>query len=134
MPKKILHEKHYHENKYKIVFFANRAPGIGSGEAELADIKRKVEEVVEKIGVPVQAFVAPTKTVCGKPAWSGMWDALASRNDGIKVDREYSFYVGEDRSLALDIRLPFFTREEHFLGAGKVFATLDPTIQQCLLT
>lgn len=70
------------------------------------------------------------------------------------MDYENSFYVGDaagrqknwapkknkdhslaDRLFALNIRLPFYTPEEHFLGARKVAFTMpvfDPRIQQNL--
>lgn len=106
VPEKI---QHYHENNYKIVFFTNQA-GISSGKTKLTDIKQKIEEVVEKIGVPVQAFVAPTRTIYRKPA-PGMWDALVHEVQTVYNNRLQNIY---NQSVFRRMMVSKWTMKIHF--------------------
>lgn len=45
--------KQLHTSGYKIVIFTNQA-GLASGKVRISDFKRKIENVVQKIGVPIQ--------------------------------------------------------------------------------
>nr|XP_033817011.1 bifunctional polynucleotide phosphatase/kinase [Geotrypetes seraphini] len=120
---------------FKIVFFTNQL-GISRGKLQPEVFKAKTEAVLEKLGLPVQVFVATGAGIYRKPVL-GMWDFLCEKaNDGIKVDVEQSLYVGDaagrpanwapdrkkkdfscsDRLFALNAGLPFFTPEEFFLG------------------
>ncbi|XP_030053814.1 bifunctional polynucleotide phosphatase/kinase [Microcaecilia unicolor] len=133
---------------YKIVFITNQL-GISRGKLRPQDFKAKVEAILEKLGLPVQVFVATGEGIYRKPVL-GMWDFLCEKaNDGIKVNVEQSLYVGDaagrpanwapdrkkkdfscgDRLFALNAGLPFFTPEEFFLGwkeAPFQLPTFDP--------
>jgi len=45
--------KQLHLKGYKIVIFTNQA-GLSTGKFKISDFKRKIENVVQKIGVPIQ--------------------------------------------------------------------------------
>ncbi|XP_011352161.1 uncharacterized protein F21D5.5 isoform X2 [Ooceraea biroi] len=125
--------KQFHANGYKIVIFTNQA-GLSTGKVKIKDFKLKIEKIVQKIGVPIQVFIAVGKIVYRKPM-IGMWQFLEKqKNGGIAIDKVNSFYVGDaagrpknwapgkkkdhssaDRLLALNLAVKFETPEEHFL-------------------
>lgn len=129
--------KKLHDNGFKIVVFTNQA-GVESKKITIDDVKKKIKMIQQRIEVPMQFFIATGSTIYRKPR-TGMWKLLEERfNDGIKIDRNASFYVGDaagrpenkimkkkkdhscaDRLFALNLELSFFTPEEHFLGMGK---------------
>ncbi|XP_016837662.1 uncharacterized protein F21D5.5 isoform X1 [Nasonia vitripennis] len=125
--------KKFYEDGYKIVILSNQG-NLGSGKITLKDFKKKIEKLVKKIGVPMQVYLAVGQSIYRKPR-TGMWDFLVhQKNDGVSVDKENSFYIGDaagrpanatrkkkdhslaDRLLALNLGLTFHTPEEHFLG------------------
>ncbi|XP_066567814.1 bifunctional polynucleotide phosphatase/kinase isoform X1 [Amia ocellicauda] len=120
---------------YKVVFFTNQM-GIARGKLKPEVFKAKVEAILAHLGLPVQVFVATGSGIFRKPVL-GMWDYLCEKaNDGVTVDKNQSFYVGDaagrpanwapdrkkkdfscgDRLFALNIGLQFHTPEEFFLG------------------
>ncbi|XP_071785539.1 uncharacterized protein [Asterias amurensis] len=129
--------KKLHSEGYKIVLFTNQL-GIGKGKLKLTNFKRKVLGVQSKIGVPLQAFIATSGGMFRKPV-TGMWTRLCDQsNDGIKIHKDSSFYVGDaagrpvdwvpgkkkdfscsDRLFALNLGLTFHTPEEFFMGRKK---------------
>lgn len=129
--------KSKHSDGYKIVIFTNQA-GVTSGKTKVVDIKKKIENVIRALGIPVQAFVA-TGDNCFRKPLTGMWQTLCDhKNDGISIDTNKSYFVGDaagrpenkalkkkkdhssvDRLMALNIGLEFFTPEEHFLKASR---------------
>ncbi|XP_058806617.1 uncharacterized protein F21D5.5 isoform X2 [Phymastichus coffea] len=125
--------KEFYKDGYKIVIMSNQA-SLGTGKIRVKDFKLKIERLVKKIGVPMQVYLAVGESIYRKPR-TGMWQFLVDKkNDGIQVDKENSFYVGDaagrpanasrkkkdhslaDRLLALNLGLNFQTPEEHFLG------------------
>ncbi|PSN37191.1 Bifunctional polynucleotide phosphatase/kinase [Blattella germanica] len=109
--------KQLHNEGYKIVFMTNQA-GIGRGSTDARNFKSKVTKIVNRLGVPVQIFIATGK----------------GKNDGVHIDMTDSFFCGDaagremnwapkkkkdfsssDRLLAINLGLKFFTPEEHFL-------------------
>lgn len=125
--------KKLHESGYKIVIFTNQA-GIGSGKHTVEGIQKKIEAIIQKLGVPIQALVSTGKGEYRKPA-IGMWKFfLNEANGGVEVDMDDSVFVGDaagrpaegkkkkdfsfsDRLFALNVGLKFYTPEEHFLDA-----------------
>ncbi|KAK7793051.1 hypothetical protein R5R35_004477 [Gryllus longicercus] len=121
------------ESEYKIVIMTNQA-GIGRGRVNVKDFKKKVEAIISKLNVPVQAFVSTGLGIYRKPA-PGMWNTLLKEfNRNIAVNKDDSFYCGDaagrpvnwapkrkkdfssaDRLLALNLNLKFHTPEEFFL-------------------
>ncbi|XP_072762871.1 uncharacterized protein F21D5.5 isoform X1 [Anoplolepis gracilipes] len=124
--------KQLHTNGFKIVIFTNQA-GLSSGKVKISDFKLKIENIVRKINVPIQVFIAVGRSIYRKPT-IGMWESLAKENGNITIDKANSFYVGDaagrpknwapgkkkdhssaDRLMALNVGLKFETPEEHFL-------------------
>lgn len=62
---------------FKIVILSNQAP-IGNGRVKIEDFKVKIENVVSKIGVPIEVYIATGKGIYRKPA-TGMWQVLAEK-------------------------------------------------------
>lgn len=119
-------------NGYKLVFFTNQA-GMSSGRTDKRAWQTKLERIVQQLNVPVQVFVATSSSIYRKPK-TGMWDTLkAGHNDGVRIDRQRSWFVGDaagraalgkrrkdhslaDRLFGANIDVPFQTPEEHFQG------------------
>ncbi|XP_059188176.1 bifunctional polynucleotide phosphatase/kinase [Centropristis striata] len=120
---------------YKVVFFTNQM-GIAKGKLRPEAFKSKVEDILAKLKLPVQVFVASGPGIYRKPVM-GMWNHLCEKaNDGVTVDKAQTIYVGDaagrpenwapgrkkkdfscsDRLFALNIGLQFHTPEEYFLG------------------
>ncbi|XP_066602863.1 uncharacterized protein F21D5.5 [Prorops nasuta] len=134
IPKKL---QQLYGEEYKIVIFTNQS-NIGSGKTKVSDFKTKIENIVKKINVPIQVFVASKRNLYRKPL-PGMWNTLVNlKNGGLSIDKANSFYIGDaagreknwapgkkkdhslaDRLLAINIDIKFETPEEHFLGHKK---------------
>ncbi|KAK5868480.1 hypothetical protein PBY51_009490 [Eleginops maclovinus] len=120
---------------YKVVFFTNQM-GIARGKLRPEVFKSKVEDILTKLQLPVQVFVAAGPGLFRKPVM-GMWNHLCDKaNEGVTVEKKETFYVGDaagrpenwapgkkkkdfscsDRLFALNIGLQFHTPEEFFLG------------------
>lgn len=123
------------QNGFKIVVFTNQG-GVEKGSVTVQNIKKKIVMIQQRLEVPVQFFLATGHTTFRKPR-IGMWEALEHQlNDGVSVDRNESFFVGDaagrpevkltkrkkdhscaDRLLAMNLNVSFYTPEEHFLNA-----------------
>lgn len=62
---------------FKLVILSNQAP-IGNGRVKIEDFKKKIENIVEKLSVPVQAYIATGKGFYRKPT-TGMWQVLSEK-------------------------------------------------------
>ncbi|XP_073816232.1 polynucleotide kinase 3'-phosphatase isoform X2 [Musca autumnalis] len=147
VPKKL---KCLNEDGFKICFFTNQG-GIAKGKTDLNEFKQKIKQIISKLQVPVQAFIAITDGYYRKPL-PGMWEHLERHcNNGVRISKEKSFYVGDaagrpeigkgktkrrkdhslaDRLFAQNVGLKFYTPEEHFLGMKKeewIRPEFDPT-------
>ncbi|XP_031559592.1 bifunctional polynucleotide phosphatase/kinase-like isoform X2 [Actinia tenebrosa] len=118
---------------YKIVFFTNQN-GIAKKKVSVPDFKKKVENILEPLNVPIQVLVSPGTGHYRKPC-TGMWIHLCTKlNQGIDISKEDSFYIGDaagrpagwapgkkkdfscsDRAFAANIGIKFQTPEEFFL-------------------
>ena len=68
--------------------------GIQRGKLKKEDFKKKAENIVRKLGVPVQVFASTGAGPYRKPGL-GMWHYLRHEgNDGITINMEESVYVG----------------------------------------
>ncbi|XP_076338422.1 uncharacterized protein LOC143240209 [Tachypleus tridentatus] len=130
--------KQLHRDGFKIVIISNQM-GISRGKLSASDFMKKLQMIVERLGVPVQAISSTKSGYYRKPA-PGMWEYLnKSLNQGVSIDITKSFFVGDaagreanwspgkkkdfscgDRLFALNLELDFFTPEEFFLGQKKV--------------
>ena len=136
----------YQDEGYKIVFITNQN-GIASGKTKVPDFRRKVESVVETLGVPIQLFAATAKHCVFRKPRPGVWEYLEKyRNGNIQIDQSNSFYCGDaagrvrgkgkkdfscsDRLFALNAGLKFYVPEELFLkrkcSEEIVMPTFDP--------
>lgn len=124
-----------YSDNFKIVFFTNQS-GVGKDSAKIKNFKMKMENVIKKIALPIQVFVALGKSKYRKPI-TGMWEILKlQKNNNIDIDLTESFYVGDaagreknwalkkpkdhsnaDRLFALNIGIKFYTPEEYFLNS-----------------
>lgn len=129
--------KSKHSDGFKIVILTNQA-GVSSGKTKIPDIKKKIENIIKALGVPVQAYIATGDSSFRKPL-PGMWQALCDQKNGdVSVDMNLSYFVGDaagrpenksikkkkdhssaDRLMAMNLGLEFFTPEEHFLKSTK---------------
>ncbi|KAH8354276.1 hypothetical protein KR084_005741 [Drosophila pseudotakahashii] len=128
--------KNLHKDGFKICFFTNQG-GIARGKISLDDFKVKIKQIVAKLGVPIQVFIAIGDGFYRKPL-TGMWQHLKSEmNEAVEIQEDRSFFVGDaagrpetgkgvtkqrkdhslaDRLFAANIGLTFYTPEVHFLG------------------
>uniref|UniRef100_A0A8D8HAT3 Bifunctional polynucleotide phosphatase/kinase n=1 Tax=Culex pipiens TaxID=7175 RepID=A0A8D8HAT3_CULPI len=142
--------KTLHKNGFKIVIFTNQA-GISKGKLKIEEFRTKIEALQAKLNLPMQVFISTGKGKYRKPL-TGMWDTLCQlKNDGVKVDKARSFYVGDaagrpevkkpvkrkkdhscaDRLMALNVGIPFLTPEAHFQNAKEadwVKPEFDPRV------
>lgn len=141
--------KELYDQSYKILIFTNQA-GISSGRNNINDFKSKIEDIVQKINLPIQVFVATGYSMYRKPA-IGMWEVAMKRNDNIKLDMAKSFYCGDaagrkenhmkkkdfshsDILFAKNLELNFETPEHHFLKkkmSPLKIAVFDPKAIPC---
>lgn len=82
------------EDNYKLVFFTNQS-GVGNDTSKIKDFKKKIENILNSLNLPVQVFISLSKRIYRKPRM-GMWDMLVKeKNDGVEIDVDKSFYVGD---------------------------------------
>ncbi|BFZ15733.1 hypothetical protein BsWGS_18772 [Bradybaena similaris] len=126
--------KDLQRDKFKIVIFTNQL-GVARNKTKIEDLMKKINNVVAKLQVPVQVFIATHEGRYRKPM-TGMWEILQNRyNDGVSIDLASSFYVGDaagrqvnwapkkkkdfscsDRLFAINVGITFKTPEEFFQG------------------
>jgi bifunctional polynucleotide phosphatase/kinase len=120
-----------HKEGYSIVLFTNQA-GIEKKKVQAADIRGKIEDLEQDLGIPIHAVVACANDHYRKPSCT-MWNLLDKKYG--KIDRSKSFYCGDaagrpknwkkgapkdfssgDRSFALNLGVKFYLPEELFFG------------------
>ncbi|CAH8617006.1 unnamed protein product [Heterobilharzia americana] len=120
--------KEYFDKGYKVVLLSNQR-GITKGYQDIPNFKLKIQNIVEKLNIPVQALFSILEDKNRKPL-TGMWDYLKEKgNSGVSIDSFSSFYCGDaagrlaygsrkkdhsccDRLFALNIGIRFVTPEE----------------------
>ncbi|XP_072949177.1 uncharacterized protein F21D5.5 [Epargyreus clarus] len=119
---------------FKVIILSNQAP-IGNGRVKIADFKKKIENLVKTLNIPVQVYIATGRGFYRKPM-TGMWKTLMEKkNDSIPVDMDNSYYCGDaagrlanwapgkkkdhsmaDKLFAENLGLKFYLPEQFFLG------------------
>lgn len=121
---------------YRIVIFSNQLR-LGQEKQLIPSFKEKIDNIVHKIGIPIQVFLATRRDIYRKPL-PGMWNSLLKLTDE-EINMDKSFFVGDaagrkknwaphkakdhsvaDRLFTFNINLKFYTPEEYFLGAKTV--------------
>lgn len=64
-------------NGYKVIILSNQAP-IGNGRVKIADFKKKIENLVRELNIPVQVYIATGRGFYRKPM-IGMWKTLTEQ-------------------------------------------------------
>ncbi|XP_052225823.1 uncharacterized protein F21D5.5-like isoform X2 [Dreissena polymorpha] len=123
-----------HESGYRVLFFTNQA-GIEKLKVKPEELMQKIEAIIKELSIPVMCFVCTGENHYRKPS-TLMWDHWESSfNQGVKVDRSQSLYVGDaagrakewspgkpkdfscsDRKFAANLGVKFQTPEEFFQG------------------
>uniref|UniRef100_A0A0N5AK68 Bifunctional polynucleotide phosphatase/kinase n=1 Tax=Syphacia muris TaxID=451379 RepID=A0A0N5AK68_9BILA len=121
----------FYSDGFKIVIFTNQK-GIQTGKIDANSFKRKIENILLVLKVPIQVIISLGSLKYRKPC-IGMWEYLEENmNSDISIDRSESLYVGDaagrvatktkkkdfssaDRLFATNIGLKFYTPEEFFL-------------------
>jgi bifunctional polynucleotide phosphatase/kinase len=117
------------DDGYKLVIFTNQN-GITMGHTSAKDIQTKIQNISKQVGVDIMVFIASADDEYRKPS-TKMWDLLVSKyNNGLKIDKEKSFFCGDaagrktakhkdfsdtDYKFALNCDIPFKTPEVLFL-------------------
>ncbi|CAH8667148.1 unnamed protein product [Dicrocoelium dendriticum] len=122
----------YHCKSYKLVIMSNQS-GVTKGHQDVSSFQIKVENIVSKIGLPLQCFYSILPDRNRKPL-TGMWAELETGcNGGVPISKKDSLYCGDaagrpaegsrrkdhscvDRLFALNLGLPFLTPEELWFG------------------
>ncbi|KAL3869457.1 hypothetical protein ACJMK2_042138 [Sinanodonta woodiana] len=122
-----------HKDGYRVVFFTNQA-GIEKMKVKPEEVKVKIEDIIQKLNIPVLAFICTGNNHYRKPS-TQMWEYFEDEcNNGVKVNRLNSLYVGDaagrskdwapgkpkdfscsDRMFASNLNIKFYTPEEFFL-------------------
>lgn len=69
--------KEHADQGYKLVILSNQAP-IGNGRVKIEDFKKKIENIVIKLDLPFQVYIATGKGFYRKPT-PGMWKVLSEQ-------------------------------------------------------
>ncbi|XP_018644374.1 polynucleotide kinase-3'-phosphatase, putative [Schistosoma mansoni] len=86
--------KEYFGKGYKIVLLSNQG-GITKGYQDIPSFKLKIQNIVDKLNIPIQGFFSILNDKNRKPL-TGMWDFLNDKgNAGIPIDLSASLYSGD---------------------------------------
>ena len=69
--------------------------GIGEGHFKESELKKKMTQIYEDLGVPFMILAATQKDNFRKPG-NGMWNYLQKEaNEDVKIDKSKSIYCGD---------------------------------------
>jgi len=133
--------KEHYDKGYKIVIMTNQG-GIEKGHTTVDQVQKKIQNLIEYIGVPIQVLISPYKNYYRKPS-IGMWKHFCEKmNGGVAPDTKESFYIGDaagrpksgtrkadhditDYKFALNCGIGFKTPEMFFLGEKETLPTIE---------
>ncbi|CAG8632801.1 9350_t:CDS:10 [Funneliformis mosseae] len=133
VPKKI---KQIYEEGYKVVIISNQGSFESSkktSEKKRKDFMNKINHMANNLNIPFEVYAATARDKYRKPM-IGIWNYIIEHgNDGVDIDIERCFYVGDaagreenwkhntqgdwndtDRKFAENIGIKFYTPEEFF--------------------
>ncbi|CAH8541425.1 unnamed protein product [Schistosoma turkestanicum] len=120
--------KEYFDKGYKVVLLSNQR-GITKGYQDISSFKIKIQNIVDKLNIPIQGLFSILDDKNRKPL-TGMWDYLNDKgNAGIPIDLSSSVYCGDaagrstvgkrkhdhscaDRLFAQNVGIRFLTPEQ----------------------
>jgi bifunctional polynucleotide phosphatase/kinase len=127
VPKRV---KAYADAGYKIAIFTNQA-GVAQGTTTAQTVRKRLEQVIKKLGVAAQVFCAVGKVDFFRKPAPGMWWLLQGLCNGdVSMEPAHSLFVGDaagrrgdfsgsDLGCAINLRVPFTTPEAFFGGSTK---------------
>lgn len=121
--------KQINNDGFSIVIISNQA-GIGGGKQSGDEWIKKINDIVNQLGIEIKIFCSTSKNKYRKPITT-LWDEFFPSN----FDKE-SFYCGDaagrkgdfsdtDYKFALNIGLNFYIPEYLFLGKSNTFPQID---------
>eukprot|EP01067_Filipodium_phascolosomae_P000742 Filipodium_phascolosomae@DN1542_c0_g1_i1.p1 len=128
--------KELHKEGFKLAIFTNQK-GISTGKCKLNDILGKIDDIQQKLKIPLQAFVLTADNHFRKPC-TAAWKLMEKDwNNKVEIDIAQSFFVGDaagrpvnknrkkkdhsaaDLKFALNLHVDFKTPEMLFLSKDK---------------
>ena len=118
------------ENGWTLVIFTNQG-GVSKGKVTLEEVKERIHRFLSHISLPIYVFISTEYNKYRKPH-PEMWYEM-SKELGIEKPHDESFFVGDaagrvklgktkkdfscsDRKFAYNLKIPFHTPEEFFIG------------------
>ncbi|CAH1794739.1 unnamed protein product [Owenia fusiformis] len=123
-----------YKDGFTIAIFSNQ-PGIEKRTTTIEEVKQRIDDVINSLGVPVNVFISTGYNACRKPS-PDMWKIFLEHftSSVSQVDMKESFFVGDsagrladwspgkpadfhcgDRQFAANVGIDFHTPEEFFL-------------------
>lgn len=114
---------------YKIVVMTNQTKKrVDNG---LVD---KINNIIKELSIPIQFFISISSEGFYRKPSIGLWDLLEKNNNGVEINKNLSFYVGDaagrperkkrkkdfadtDFKFALNVGIKFYTEDQFFYGS-----------------
>ncbi|VDL95352.1 unnamed protein product [Schistocephalus solidus] len=121
--------KHYDSEGFKVVILSNQVCAFKKDRSKFPAFQVKVQDVVAKLGLPIQVFLSLQDDINRKPR-TGMWQTLERQNGGVEIIKKDSIFCGASTlhcsscktatptlsflspQFAINVGVPFKTPEE----------------------
>uniref|UniRef100_A0A0X3Q1N0 Bifunctional polynucleotide phosphatase/kinase n=1 Tax=Schistocephalus solidus TaxID=70667 RepID=A0A0X3Q1N0_SCHSO len=84
--------KHYDSEGFKVVILSNQS-AFKKDRSKFPAFQVKVQDVVAKLGLPIQVFLSLQDDINRKPR-TGMWQTLERQNGGVEIIKKDSIFCG----------------------------------------